>query len=715
MNLGARGPVVVVGAGQAGALLAIYLARQGHHVQVFESRPDLRRVDIDAGRSINLALATRGIVPLVDVGVIDRVDEITIPMRGRMVHELDDPAPELQPYGRKAHEVIHSVSRSDLNAILLDAAEATGRVQIEFDVRLESIDFDGSLLHFEGGRSEPFGVVFGADGAGSRVRAALVEQGACQYTTDWLDHDYKELTLPPSDDLQSHRLDKNALHIWPRGEFMLIALANPEGDFTVTLFAPRTTFAELTDAHQIDAFFAEHFEAFAAHVPDLAEQFLENPQGQLGTVRATGWSHEDRAVIVGDAAHAIVPFHGQGMNAAMESVRALDHHLRAAPTNPARAFAQYEAERKPNADAIADMALGNYLEMRAGVVDPDYLAKRSLALDLEERHPDHLSPRYNMVMFSTMPYAEAQARAGTQAEIIAAAVADPELDVDALVRALPPLPKLDPLADQHALTISSVTYGNYLKIPELLDLQQCISVDEETGRPEHDETLFIIVHQVYELWFKQVLHELDHIVAQLDADRVNAARQHLKRVLKILKTMVGQIDVLETLTPAEFASFRDFLENASGFQSAQFRELEFILGVKNRIRIDWFSGSEAGRLAARYGAPTLWDAFVAHLDRQGHEVPAEVLNRDVRDPIEPNEAMQRCIVEQFDDEGFAGLCETLADLDEGMQEWRYRHMQMVRRTIGTKPGTGGSDGASYLASTLFKPAFPDLWAIRSAF
>lgn len=451
------GPYVIVGAGQAGALLAIYLAREGHEVQVYESRPDLRRTDIDAGRSINLALATRGIVPLVDVGVIERVDEITIPMRGRMIHALDDDTPELQPYGTQAHEVIHSVSRSDLNAILLDAAEATGKVTIEFNVRLESVDFEESLLHFADGRTESFGVLFGADGAGSRVRKAIAAEGACDFATEWLDHDYKELTLPPGVD-GSHILDPLALHIWPRGEFMLIALANPEGDFTVTLFAPKTAFATLESAEDVDAFFAAEFPHFQALVPDLADQFFDNPTGRLGTMRAQGWSYDGRAVIVGDAAHAIVPFHGQGMNAALESVRALVRHMTASPDDLAAAFCSYEAERKPDADAIADMALDNYVEMRSGVVDPDYLAKRALALELEQRHPEHLSPRYNMVMFSTMPYAEAKRRAATQADVIGRALAaeanGEAFDVDALVAALPPLPERDPLADPKALSTS---------------------------------------------------------------------------------------------------------------------------------------------------------------------------------------------------------------------------------------------------------------------
>ncbi len=259
------------------------------------------------------------------------------------------------------------------------------------------------------------------------------------------------------------------------------------------------------------------------------------------------------------------------------------------------------------------------------------------------------------------------------------------------------------------------TYASYLMIPELLSLQQCVSVDPETGRPEHDETLFIVIHQVYELWFKQMLHELDLIVVQLNEHKVGAASNHLKRVLKILKTLVGQIDILETMTPAEFASFRSFLANASGFQSAQFRELEFILGIKDRIQLEWFTGAEGERLAARHAAPTLWDAFVRVLDRDGFDVPDEVLARDVSQPVTPNEALQETIIARYGDERFAGLCETLTDLDEGLQEWRYRHVMMVRRTIGTKMGTGGSDGASYLASTLFQPAFPDLWAIRTNF
>ena len=464
--LGERGPVVVVGAGPAGALMALYLARQGHEVAVYEARPDIRRVEISAGRSINLALATRGIVPLVDVGVIERVDAITIPMRGRMIHAEDSAELVLQPYGTQPHEVIHSVSRRDLNAILLDAAEATGRVSIEFASPVRSIDLDAGTLTVtgagDGARTEAFGTVFAADGAGSELRRAIVAASGGTAEVTWLDHGYKELEIPPAVG-GGFRLDPNALHIWPRGEFMLIALANPEGDFTATLFAPNTgdvSFASLSDPESVSVFFEQQFGDFAALVPDLVEQFFENPAGRLATMRCRGWSTDGKAVLLGDAAHAIVPFHGQGMNLAMESARALDRHLRAQPDDTAAAFGAFEAERKPNADAIADMALDNYVEMRAGVVDPGYLIRRELALELQRQHPERLSPRYNMVMFSTMPYAEAAARAVRQADILVeltagrASLADVDMDRAAeLVTRLDPLPEPDPLARPDALSV----------------------------------------------------------------------------------------------------------------------------------------------------------------------------------------------------------------------------------------------------------------------
>ncbi len=466
-KLGENGPVVVVGGGPCGSLLSIYLAEQGHEVTLYEGRPDMRRVDIDSGRSINLALATRGIVPLVEVGVIELADAITIPMKGRMIHAEDSDELTLQPYGAKPHEVIHSISRSDLNAILLDRAEATGRVAVEFEHRCRGVDFARSVMTVTGPDEEErevaFGTLFAADGAGSNIREALIAVNDGIEDVDWLGHGYKEITLPAGED-GGFQLNPNALHIWPRGEFMLIALANPEGDFTVTLFAPNDgeqSFAALTTEDRVNRFFESEFPDFARLVPDLAAQFFENPTGRLATMRATGWSLGDKAVIVGDAAHAIVPFHGQGMNLAMESARALARLVAEHPDDVAKAFLAFEAERRPSADAIADMALDNYIEMRAGVIDPDYVIKRELALELERRHPDRLSPRYNMVMFSTMPYAEAKARATRQGEILSELTKGcsdiSEVDFERaaeLVATLDPLPELDPAARPDALSIT---------------------------------------------------------------------------------------------------------------------------------------------------------------------------------------------------------------------------------------------------------------------
>lgn len=260
---------------------------------------------------------------------------------------------------------------------------------------------------------------------------------------------------------------------------------------------------------------------------------------------------------------------------------------------------------------------------------------------------------------------------------------------------------------------AEITYGRYLRIDELLSLQEC-----ESDGPEHDEMLFIIIHQVYELWFKEVLHELDRFVAHLNADQPVLGEHQLKRVLKIFKTLVGQLDVLETMTPLEFQSFRSFLDRASGFQSAQFRELEFLLGAKTTDNLDRFSGNprEHANLSRRFVEPTLWDAFIRLVARSGHPIPVHALERDLTEPIAESEEVQSALVDVYrTDPSLATICEALIDLDEGIQEWRYRHVMMVQRTIGSKMGTGGSSGAEYLRSTLFKPAFPDLWAIRASF
>ena len=257
----------------------------------------------------------------------------------------------------------------------------------------------------------------------------------------------------------------------------------------------------------------------------------------------------------------------------------------------------------------------------------------------------------------------------------------------------------------------SVTYGSYLAVDELLALQR-----PRSEGPEHDEMLFIVIHQVYELWFKQVLHEVDQVIVLLEARDLYRAQHSLKRILTILKVLVAQLDILETMTPLEFQSFRQRLEAASGFQSDQFRQLEFVLGNKSKAAIERFPSASRARLALerRYGSPTLWDAFLKYLSREGYDIPGEQLSRDVTARILPSPQLQKTFIELYrKDPKHAEMCERLVDLDEGLQEWRYRHVKMVQRTIGAKMGTGGSSGAQYLATTLMTPIFPDLWEIRS--
>ncbi len=258
-----------------------------------------------------------------------------------------------------------------------------------------------------------------------------------------------------------------------------------------------------------------------------------------------------------------------------------------------------------------------------------------------------------------------------------------------------------------------LTYSSYLKVDNLLNLQELKSKPEE-----HDEMLFIIIHQSYELWFKQILHEIDYLQKLLIQNEIIKAQHNLKRINTILKVLVHQVDILETMTPLEFLSFRDYLESASGFQSAQFRELEFLLGFKNKNVFNRFSENSPSliRLQARYEERTLWDAFIIYLNNNSYYIPQEIIHRDVTLPIVPNAELQKALIDIYINAPIiAQFCELLIDFDEGLQEWRYRHVKMVERTIGNKTGSGGSSGAEYLKATLFKPAFPDLWIIRTEF
>lgn len=445
--------VTVVGAGLAGTLLSILLARRGHRVRLYERQDDMRRVDLDAGRSINLALAARGIRALECAGVMEQVQPLLIPMPGRMLHDLDG-ALTFVPYGQRPAEVIYSVSRPGLNCLLLDAAERAG-VTVVFRNPAIGADFARQRVIFRNDLTQqPHEVemrhVFAADGAGSVLRRAMVEQLRIPCTEDLLKHGYKELTLPPSPDGQP-RIDKHALHIWPRGGFMLIALPNIDGSFTVTLFLPLTgldSFETLTTPVSIETFFSRHFPDVLALMPNLAGEFLGHPTGIMGTVRCQQWSRDDDLLLIGDAAHAITPFHGQGMNCCFEDCRELDQLL-ASSNHWAPTFREFEASRRPNTDAIADMAIENYLEMRDTVRDPKFHLHKALSLELERRHPDRFVPRYSMVMFhDAIPYAVAYERGRIQNEILTALTSKTDsmaaVDFAAAARMieqrLPPLP-----------------------------------------------------------------------------------------------------------------------------------------------------------------------------------------------------------------------------------------------------------------------------------
>lgn len=415
--------ITIAGAGLAGSLLATLLARKGWDVEVLERRPDPRVKGYEGGRSINLALAERGLHGLRLAGLTEAVMAQTIMMRGRMVHFADGRT-QLQRYGRDDSEVIWSVHRGRLNLTLLDAAEAAG-ARIHFSQRIESVDFDARRIeaiddHDRSRSTHEFALLVGADGAGSAVRQALATVVELGERFEPLGHGYKELEIPPTAD-GGFRIEPNALHIWPRGGYMCIALPNAERTFTVTLFlpneGPHPSFATVDTAAKARALFEADFADALPLIPDLEGDFANNPIGQLGTLYLDRWSLDGRAVLLGDAAHAMVPFHGQGMNCAFEDCVALADHLER-ETGTAAAFAAFEAERRPNALAIQTMALENYVEMRDRVDDADYLLQRELEQVLAARHPDRFVPRYAMVSFRRVPYATAFERGRVQRQLL---------------------------------------------------------------------------------------------------------------------------------------------------------------------------------------------------------------------------------------------------------------------------------------------------------
>ena len=415
----------IIGGGPAGCLMALLLARRGHRVEVFERRADPRLVPPEAGRSINLALAARGERALAEAGVLEALRPHQVPMPARQLH-LQDGSEASSPYGQSPGEVNQSISRAELTRQLVIHAGHETAITLHFGQRCIGLDAaNRPVVEHEGtGQQRRIDAdrIIAADGAGSAVRKALAAAGHVEASNDLLDHDYKELLIPARDG-RSALAVREALHIWPRRGHMLIALPNADHSFTATLFMPRTgptSFASLATADAVAGFFAREFPDVPALIPDLARQFATHRQGILGTVRCTPWNLGERILLIGDAAHAMVPFHGQGLNCALEDCRLLDALLADGGSEP---FARFYARRRADADAISLMSLENYGEMRDEVLDARHHVHRELELALERRHPGRFIPRYAMVMFhDDIPYSVALARGRVQQEILDALV-----------------------------------------------------------------------------------------------------------------------------------------------------------------------------------------------------------------------------------------------------------------------------------------------------
>ncbi len=411
--------ITLLGAGLTGPLLAIYLARRGYQVDLYERRPDMRIRDIGGGRSINLALSTRGINALHEVGVDAAVLGDAIEMAGRMIHGHDGSL-NLQPYGRQG-QAINSISRSGLNIILLYAAERDHGVRVHFSARCSHVDTANrriTVVDDETGaeRTVDVDLLIAADGANSSLRAAMDGAPGFEQHTEWLDHGYKELEIPPGPD-GSFLMEPHALHIWPRHEFMMIALPNPNATFTCTLFAPfdgPDGFDAVGDADGVRAYMERNFPDAVPLMPTLQADWEANPTSRLGTVFCGPWYLDDWALLIGDAAHAIVPFYGQGMNCCFEDCFVLDGLLATIGDDWGALMRAFYEARKPNSDAIARLAVANFTEMRSKVVDPVYLRKRTIETALHEMLGDAWLPLYSMVTFTTIGYADAMRRSREQ-------------------------------------------------------------------------------------------------------------------------------------------------------------------------------------------------------------------------------------------------------------------------------------------------------------
>src|SRR6202045_3036754 len=420
---------VLIGSGLAGGLLAAYLGRRGYEVDLYEGRSDPREGNMVGGRSINLALSTRGIHALEQIGIADEVLKHAIPMRGRMIHEKSG-ALHFAPYDVDPNKHINSIGRAALNTTVIEAAQRYPNVRVHFNHKCTGVEIDSATAQLlNTSTSQPItasgDAVIGVDGAFSAVRQSMqLKIDNFRYDESYLAHGYKELTIPPGPD-GSWQMEKEALHIWPRKSFMMIALPNPDSSFTCTLFwefeGPRS-FATTRASDDVRRFFEEEFPDAVPLMPNLLDDFKNNPTGSLVTIRCAPWHYKDKVALVGDAAHAVVPFYGQGMNAAFEDCVVLDVCLEKFPDNRERAFAEYFSLRKENADALADLAVENFIEMRDKTASKTFRAKKKLDHLLEAALPGLYVPLYTMVTFTRIPYAGAARRARLQDKIVYATI-----------------------------------------------------------------------------------------------------------------------------------------------------------------------------------------------------------------------------------------------------------------------------------------------------
>ena len=414
--------IAVVGSGLVGSLLAIYLKRAGHTVHVYDRSPDIRTVKF-SGRSINLAMSHRGWRALDEVGLGDEIRAIATPMDKRAIHTVGQPL-AYQYYGKDG-ESIYSISRGLLNRKMVTLAEEEG-AEFFFNTRIWDVGMDDATLYTgetERGEWTPlkYDKVFGADGAFSRVRHRMQRQNMFDYSQHFLNTGYKELNIPANPD-GTHKLDKNSFHIWPRQEFMLIALPNLDGSFTCTLFMPfegENSFEALNTKEKLEQFFATHFPSTVDVIPNLVEDFFKNPTSTLVTMKCFPWTFEDKVALIGDACHAIVPFYGHGMNAGFEDITILNQLMQLYGDDWERIFKEYEISRKPNADAIAELSYRNFMEMSSKTADANFLLQKKIEKRFSEKYPDKWLPLYSRVTFSYRPYAEALAIGDAQEAIMA--------------------------------------------------------------------------------------------------------------------------------------------------------------------------------------------------------------------------------------------------------------------------------------------------------